>query len=237
MSENSLEISQQIVTTKRPVAFELANEPLLTEVTDKLSDQDTVNNVLELSKQFVEQIDDPDFKVDGVGVKKVADLMNETFSFIMQGSGAGTLPDLLNYFKINRDNKDLVKKGLDCKMPTVMTAYVLQELASLHDQKVNLQFRSKSPDDVHPYLQIDVFNTKETYLVDFTNLVPQSKDSGITFKTPMEEVQWERQNSTSKANVRLLDETGKDRLSKTYTEVYPLNVGSLRHFDQVYVES
>lgn len=151
-------------------------------------------------------------------LKQIAQFANKEFPFREQGTGIGTFPKLLdNYEHISKDE---LPNHLDCKLATVMTGLMVQEVAKKKGLEVKLSIGSKdllyNRVTAHPTLLIDFVNkpSNRIFVVDFH----------LHYKT-----------GESEPKIRPLTKEGLVAIATGRTKSIALNTEALNALDRVFL--
>lgn len=135
-----------------------------------LSTQETVNQLHHVARMYVDDLNnDPLFatqELDEALLTRLAEKIAYDVPFYFQGSGVSTLPRQLNLFQsmqeaykdgfLPEDARRTLMQGLDCKLPTVLLGFVIQEFVQRKGQAVIITLVQTGQSGVHPSLVVNI---------------------------------------------------------------------------------
>ncbi len=185
-------------------------------------------------------------EISQVNLQKTVQSLSERvlalFPFQYQGSGVGTIPRQLEHYRKYQAQQVVaaelqtqadLKKGLDCKFPTVMLGLAIKLLAKNDSNLgVSLLVRNKS---AHPILLIESAN-HQPILVDFH--LHQVGDGAIQTNSYQQDLAQYRHNTVAVAQSQPVKrEKLQSVLARGRMTRLELDPQGLRSLDQLFIES
>ncbi len=208
----------------QPIVFE---QEMPNPETDAPFNEQNLDELQSLATQYAEKIEatlDQQYVIfDTDFLQRVADMVNQDFSFTIQGSGVATLGrqfDAYRHAQQKADGRSLtdeakreLRKHLDCKLATIMTALIINKLAERHHTPIKIDIVASQPEHPHPRLKVAIGSDGNTELFSIDSIVEIGKNE-LTGEQYDPTYDWEGTQDHSQSNILVI------KIGKAVLEVF-----------------